>query len=147
MSIAQVYALKLPSGRQGHACIANLQSFPVMGLDENLPNPSSRALTLHSERPLNLSCGWGLGGFIHLLLQVFHQQRIPSDFQPFLTKHDVAVAGNRKGNVPLTSYASASPLQNRSWKCCQGPAEAFTSYRYQCSGVLSMAGPGMQIFK
>lgn len=56
MSIAQAYALKLPSGRQGHACIANLQRVPGVRLGENLPN-SPQGLTLHSERPLNLN--WG----------------------------------------------------------------------------------------
>lgn len=39
--------------------------------------------------------GMGTGRFIHLLLQVFCQQRILSDFQPCLTKHDVARGGSR----------------------------------------------------
>lgn len=37
----------------------------------------------------------GTGQFMHLLLQVFCQQRILSDFQPSLTKYDVARAGSR----------------------------------------------------
>ena len=136
-----MYLLKLPSGRQGHAFTINLQSFPGVGLGENGPNPySSQGLTLHSEWPPNLRRGWGLGGFIRVLLQGFHQQRIPSDFQPFFMTHGVATTGNRKDSVPLTSYASASPLQKRSWKCCQGPADAFASYRYRCSGSALVHG-------
>jgi len=36
-------------------------------------------------------------GIIHLL-RGFHQQRIPDNLQPFLNKHHVAAAENRKGS-------------------------------------------------
>lgn len=36
--IGQVYTLKLPSCRKGHAQISSLQCFPGLGLGKNLPN-------------------------------------------------------------------------------------------------------------
>ena len=83
MSIAQVYALKLPAGRQGHACVANLQSFPGVGLGENLPNPPSWGLTLHSKRLLNLSWGGGLGGSILCCYKFFASEESQVTFSLF----------------------------------------------------------------
>lgn len=66
----------------------------------------------------------------------------------FTSKESQVIPGLEIETVVFHLLHFSFPLQNRSWKCCQGPAEAFSAIAISDLKVLGYtAGPGMQIFK